>query len=736
MIKLGRYPGPDLLADPYVANMRRRLWDYLRRSPDERRQRRAPIDEAFFYEGVVRHRVQNRCLGKCVFCERDVRFEQQLVDHYRPLRDARGLDGRPDWDHYAWLAYEPDNLILICRTCHHAKETHFPVARERAPYLAPLSEVRRREEPLLVDPYRGQPDRHFTFLTNGACVPNTLEGRVTVALLRLNRPQLINERAADMSRLGEELRSAFHERSRIADIFDRSRPFAGARLSLLRRLIEGITIEGQRVEGSSLELPRNFFNALAFASNLDHDRLATRLDDIFRADVESVIPGEPYPPPETLGWSNRELNRARVELERTGGLANVKLKNFKAHADLSLFLLIGRERSKSTPCLMLLGENAVGKSSVLQGIALALIGGREARRLRVDPSDFLRAELDDRWDQLAPTDAIVEAEFRFSGVQAHFAVEADRRRIVGSARPACLVLGYGPRRFFDARKSERAAGAYSRVQTLFSATATIPYPGTWLNELTPERFHQVAKVMRVVLALDDEDELTRDLDGRICVSVAGQPVPIERLSEGYRSTFVMVADIVRELLAHHEYLENAEAVVLIDEIETHLHPRWKMRVMTALRRALPSVQFIVTTHDPLCLRGMDDGEVVVLQRDASGRIVMLEGLPSIKGMRADQLLTSDYFGLSSTIDPETELGIARFAAAVQDLPQGRGSEANNLINHLTLGDDAQEQVMQEALRRFIEQRDRPARALRPDVRAEAVRAVLDALSQKREPSAR
>jgi hypothetical protein len=377
---------------------------------------------------------------------------------------------------------------------------------------------------------------------------------------------------------------------------------------------------------------------------------------------------------------------------------------------------------------MLLGENAVGKSSILQGIALALIGEREARRLRIDPSELLHAERGQRWDQLTPEDASVLVDFRLSGLSTMFVLDAATKRLkVDWSRPAALVLGYGPHRYFDPRRSDRPDADHARVRTLFHPTAALPFPSTWLNALDPHSFDEVTKVLRVVLALSDDDEVVRDVDGRICVALDGVPVPIERLSEGYRSIFAMVVDITRELMRDFRYLEDAEAIVLIDEIDTHLHPRWKMRVMGALRRALPRVQFVVTTHDPLCLRGMEDGEVIVLQRDEVGQIISLPNLPSIKGMRADQLLTSDFFGLSSTIDPETELDVARFVEAVGDLPAGWVEEANRLVRQLVLGDNAVEQVVQEALARFLSERERPTGALRTDVRAEAVRTILNAL---------
>ena len=121
-------------------------------------------------------------------------------------------------------------------------------------------------------------------------------------------------------------------------------------------------------------------------------------------------------------------------------------------------------------------------------------------------------------------------------------------------------------------------------------------------------------------------------------------------------------------MEHGSNLETAHGVVLVDEIETHLHPRWKMRVMSSLREAFPRIQFIVTTHDPLCVRGMDDGEVIVLVRNELGGIITLADLPDVSGMRSEQLLTSEYFGLSSTIDPDVQLEIARLAEGTASDP--------------------------------------------------------------------
>jgi hypothetical protein len=206
--------------------------------------------------------------------------------------------------------------------------------------------------------------------------------------------------------------------------------------------------------------------------------------------------------------------------------------------------------------------------------------------------------------------------------------------------------------------------------------------------------------------------------------VLGRPVPVERLSEGYRTLFSLAVDIMRNLLRSWPDLERARAVVLIDEIETHLHPRWKMRVVSSFRRAFPGVQFIVTTHDPLCLRGMDDGEVEVIERDAEGRAYRLDDLPSVRGMRAEQLLTSEYFGLNSTADPELELEIARLSEGLSP-PEADRADDEALVARIVLGDTLKQQLIHEAVDIYLGEREQRRGNVR--ARREAIDAVLEVL---------
>ncbi|NNC99054.1 MAG: AAA family ATPase, partial [Gammaproteobacteria bacterium] len=207
--------------------------------------------------------------------------------------------------------------------------------------------------------------------------------------------------------------------------------------------------------------------------------------------------------------------------------------------------------------------------------------------------------------------------------------------------------------------------------------------------------------------LDEDQDFTRR-DDQIIIDTEGGRTPLSEMSVGYKSVVAMATDIIRELMYHYDNLELAHAVVLIDEIETHLHPRWKMRIMGLLRRAFPKVQFIVTTHDPLCLRGMFDGEVFVLQRSPEDqRVETLVDLPRIQGMRAEQILTSEFFGLGST-DPETEAQLAVYnslAARIETLKDHEKEQLENLRckldQNMVLGNTMAEQAYSEALKKEV-----------------------------------
>lgn len=170
---------PQFLLSDMVQAARQRLNDYLRRSPDERDQRRAPIDHELFFDQSLYDELYSMFEGKCAFCETVyLAASPRRASHFRPLRDGSHDDRRASKDYYAWLAFEWQNLFLVCSDCDRSKGNQFPVRRSRAPYMASIDAIRSSEINLLIDPTFEDPGRHFNFLMDGFCEGATLRGKV------------------------------------------------------------------------------------------------------------------------------------------------------------------------------------------------------------------------------------------------------------------------------------------------------------------------------------------------------------------------------------------------------------------------------------------------------------------------------------------------------------------------------------------------------------------------------
>lgn len=124
-------------------------------------------------------------------------------------------------------------------------------------------------------------------------------------------------------------------------------------------------------------------------------------------------------------------------------------------------------------------------------------------------------------------------------------------------------------------------------------------------------------------------------------------VPLSGLSLGYQTTLAWALDLATRL--YERYPDSPKplaelAIVLVDEIDLHLHPRWQRRIMTDLTQHFSNVQFIATAHSPLMVQAATNANLAVLQqRDGQ---VEIENRPHfVEGWRVDQILTSELFGV-------------------------------------------------------------------------------------------
>lgn len=108
---------------------------------------------------------------------------------------------------------------------------------------------------------------------------------------------------------------------------------------------------------------------------------------------------------------------------------------------------------------------------------------------------------------------------------------------------------------------------------------------------------------------------------RLLVDKNGTTLDISQLSDGERAFLALVCDLGRRLSLANPLLENplrGAGVVLIDELELHLHPKWQREVRSKLRSIFPNIQFISTTHSPFVIQSLKPGELINLDPEELG----------------------------------------------------------------------------------------------------------------------
>lgn len=118
-------------------------------------------------------------------------------------------------------------------------------------------------------------------------------------------------------------------------------------------------------------------------------------------------------------------------------------------------------------------------------------------------------------------------------------------------------------------------------------------------------------------------------------------VSIEQLSQGQRSVLSMVIDIVYRLTILNPHLDNpllSQGIIVIDEIELHLHPQWQQSIIKNLREIFPNIQFIITTHSPHVLSTVDFKSIRILKNNNDNNIELISPNFQSKGISSSDIL--------------------------------------------------------------------------------------------------
>ena len=202
------------------------------------------------------------------------------------------------------------------------------------------------------------------------------------------------------------------------------------------------------------------------------------------------------------------------------------------------------------------------------------------------------------------------------------------------------------------------------------------------------------------------------------------PIYLGHLSSGTEGTLLWIRWLALKMMHHYEFADGWEkqpAILLIDEIENHLHPTWQRRVIPALLRHFPGLQIFATTHSPFVVAGLRAGQVHLLNRDASGVITASTNTEDIIGWTADEILRV-FMGVDDPTDDDT-------AKAARKLRQLRDAGP-----HPDESQEEQRQARMQELRQLVNREllAGSVRAAEEERFAENLAAILERYRQSRD----
>ena len=370
----------------------------------------------------------------------------------------------------------------------------------------------------------------------------------------------------------------------------------------------------------------------------------------------------------------------------------LRLRNIKSFKDTGEVHFGPANKEVAGGRIVLLGENATGKTTLVKCIALASIGAELSNQIEARPESYLR----------------MGAEIGVIEVLFEVCLDRSATSLETAAVAVGIVIRRGENRFIPARNAELSIGVHNindRLEVLrskrgFHFGLFCAYgPTRGMNDNDDfiarresknvlDRISSLFKPETVLIGLEgfqasiaehadveiDNDALSRlissfserigslapgvssiEVAESVSINLYDKYIDFDSLSDGYKSLLSMIGHLLRHAVIacpSSARVGMFSGVVLIDEIDLHLHPKWQRFVMQELMSFLGDAQIVVTSHSPMILGGMWDDVALLLTREGD-EVTISADLPSVKGWRADQILTG-IFNLPTTRDIGTE----------------------------------------------------------------------------------
>lgn len=424
-------------------------------------------------------------------------------------------------------------------------------------------------------------------------------------------------------------------------------------------------------------------------------------------------------------------------------LTNLQINNLKLLREFSWsFERDGKPRMWT----VFLGENGLCKTSLLRSIAMAATGYVRANQLA---DELISSFPDGRYDKPPPVDIRANFSFSeryhaqrtYPGLEpkptsppvltSHLHLEPGKRLFEGQSEYLNLpqraenpvaearmgdlrhwfVAGYGVNRLLHKPGASElhADPLMGRLNPLFDKGGLF---GTQFTDELEYSRQYVDTLREILSGVDDTGQTTGLLPNVSNIELRGRggvrssadlierhrivfkfnlqemKVPAVSMSHGYQATMAWIADLVGQIFLEAKEpvpANEMEGIVLIDELDLHLHPTWQVKIVEDLKRVFRRVQFIATTHSPMVLPGLKQDEIVLLKQDEQGS-VFPETAPETPALMTGSDIYRTFFGIDRLYPVELGEALRRYGFLVGNPLRTDDEEAEMLALRKHLAD--------------------------------------------------
>lgn len=354
-------------------------------------------------------------------------------------------------------------------------------------------------------------------------------------------------------------------------------------------------------------------------------------------------------------------------------LKKIHLKNFKCLSDIELSF--EKSNNQNRQWTLILGENGTGKSNVLKAIALVTCGSNALGELLGDTDSWIKngndscrieAVLGTKKGETREISIVINRKDNFSNIISN---NKESLHLIDDAIEYAdrnyFIVAYGasrrlPSESFSNFEKSSNGNRSGNVRSLFNNAYSLNPLTSWIIDLDYRSGEQGIAIVKD--ALDDflPSAAFHSIDKskkQVLFQTIDGIVPLDYLSDGYQNMAAWIGDLLYRITETFRDYKNpltARGVLLIDEIDLHLHPKWQRRLIDFISRKLPNFQVIATTHSPLTAQQADEGELYALKRDEKNQIQLIPFIGTPKNLLINQLLMTPVFGVETDESLEVE----------------------------------------------------------------------------------